>query len=259
MNFFDKEIKIIEKLQLTERREILFVNKSYEAKAFFSKLYCAKCFSHWINSSGKNELPPDFYSEEYRCMLEVMRVDDYAVCSQSPNALESSFYKKCNRERRENGLPTLEEAGIDLFVIPDMSKASENNYKLYVENFSWTVGSHVKKVANYRANHPGYKLGFLIFDEAPGYVVLKKRPDVIPHDKPIRVDGLHWHFRDKNLIEVFLNSDVDFVVWMTPYKNLPRNPRCFPTICIFDLSEKRKRRIKMIDYAVDEMQCLECE
>lgn len=259
MNFFDKESKIIENLQLTQSRESYYVNKTKEAKRIFKSLHRGKQFLHWIDSSGKDEMPPDFYSDKYMCMLEVMRVDDYVVCSNSPNALESRFYKKYNSERRKNELPTFEEAGIDLLVIPDMSKASENNYETYIENFRQTVGSHVNKIKKYRANHPGYKLGFLIFDEAPGYVVFKNRPEVIPHGVPVMVDGLHWHFRDKNLLEVFVNSDLDFVIWMTPYKNLPMNPRRIPTICIFDLSEKGKRRIKMVNYVADEMQCLECK
>ena len=48
----------------------------------------------------------------------------------------------------------------------------------------------------------------------------------------------HFHFMDKILVESFGKVDVDFVIWMTPYKNLPSNPRVYPQICVFDMKRK---------------------
>ena len=65
------------------------------------------------------------------------------------------------------------------------------------------------------------------------------------------------HFMDKNLVESFWKADVDFVIWMTPYKNLPGNPRVYPQICVFDLRRKDKWKKDLVEYNVDEMMCLE--
>jgi len=69
----------------------------------------------------------------------------------------------------------------------------------------------------------------------------------------------HFHFMDKNLVESFWEADVDFIIWMTPYKNLPSNPRVYPQICVFDLKRKDKWKKNLVEYNADEMMCLEAE
>lgn len=69
----------------------------------------------------------------------------------------------------------------------------------------------------------------------------------------------HFHFMDKNLVESFLEADVDFVIWMTPYKNLPSNSRAYPQICVLDMKHKDKWKNRLIEYNEDEMMCLETE
>ena len=114
MNHFDDEVNIISLLQYIETKEIFFVNPTKEAKRFFQSLYRKRKFKNWINSSGKDAPPPDFYSEKYGYMLEVMRVDDYVFGNNSPNALESKFIKKADEERRKNGLPSIKESNPSL-------------------------------------------------------------------------------------------------------------------------------------------------
>ena len=60
---------------------------------FFLSLKSERKFKNWINSSGKDALPPDFYSKKYKFMLEVMRTDDYREGYNSPNAMESKRVK----------------------------------------------------------------------------------------------------------------------------------------------------------------------
>ena len=176
----------------------------------------------------------------------------------SPNALESKFVKKIEDMRRERGLPSLKESNIHMLIIPDMSKASENGYSIYIENFRRIVQKHIDKINNYRENHPGYKLGFLIFDEAPGYLQVTDKKVKAKAGEP--VSGFaHFHFMDKNLVESFWEADVDFVIWMTPYKNLLGNPRVYPQICIFDMKRKGKWKKRLVEYNANEMMCLEVE
>ena len=258
MNHYDDEKNIIQSLQFTSCREIYFVNATREAKKFFLSLFRERKFSDWMNSSGKDAPPPDFFSPKYKYMLEVMRTDDFEMGHNSPNALESKYVKQIEDMLRENGSRSLKESNIHLFVTPDMSKASKNGYPIYVENFKRIVHKHVEKIHSYRENHPGYKLGFLIFDEAPAYMRVKERNT---NPKPGEMIGgfPHAHFYDRNLVESFIDADVDYVIWMTPHKFFWGNPRIMPRICIFDLTKKENLKKHLLGYSTDQMVCLECE
>ena len=116
-----------------------------------------------------------------------------------------------------------------------------------------TVG---KKIENYRKNHPGFRLGFLIFDEAPAYLNVFDPNITIKAGEP--VSGFpHFHYLDKNLVRSFEQADVEYVIWMTPYKKLPSIPPIYPEICIFDMKRKNGWKNKLIEYDIDKMVCLE--
>lgn len=258
MNHYDDEENVIDNLQSIPFRRIFFIKPRAETFKFFFSLKFERKFKNWINSSSKDALPPDFYSKKYKFMLEVMRTDDYREGNNSPNALESKRVKEVEDMLRANGSPSLKESNIRMFIIPDMSKASENGYGLYVENFKRIVQKHVNKIENYRINHPGYKLGFLIFDEAPAYFE--------PFDKKIKpkageaVRGWpHLYFRDKNLVDSFCNVDVDFIIWITPFKDLPGNIHFLPKICVFDMKRINEWKTYLIDYKEEDLICMEVE
>ena len=40
----------------------------------------------WINSSGKNDPPPDFYNDKKKLMMDVMRIDDHAYINKKGKA-----------------------------------------------------------------------------------------------------------------------------------------------------------------------------
>jgi len=258
MNHYDDEENVINYLQFTPFSRICFIKPRAETFKFFLSLKSERKFKNWINSSGKDALPPDFYSKKYKFMLEVMRTDDYREGYNSPNALESKRVKEVEDMLRANGTRSLKEANIKLLIIPDMSKASENGYGLYVENFKRIVEKHIKKIDNYRKNHPGYKLGFLIFDEAPAYFK--------PLDKGIKpkageaISGWpHLYFKDKNLVDSFCNADVDFIIWITPFKDLPGNIHFLPKICVFDMKRIKAWKRYLMDYKEDDLICMEVE
>ena len=139
-----------------------------------------------------------------------------------------------------------------------MSKASKNDYRTYVENFERIVGKHIEKIECYRNNHPGYKLGFLILDESPGYI-LPIDPNVAKKPGGLVKGDPHLHFYDKNLVESFLDAELDFVIWMTPYKNIAGNPKIYPLVSIFDLKRNNDWKENILEYSYDEMVCLETE
>lgn len=258
MNHYDDEENIIRLLQSTEDSQICFANFSFGLSRFFNSIYKENLFGAWINSSGKNDVPPDFFSPNYRYMLEVMRVDDYVLAENSPNVLESKFVKNIENMLRAKGVSSIKESNIELLVIPDMSKASENNYGTYVENFKRIVNKHLSKIDQYRCNHPGYKLGFLIFDEAPAYLRVE-HSSTKPKAGQLIQGYPHLLFQDKNFMEIFLNYDLDYIIWMTPYKNTAENPRLYPLVMVIDLKKYKKSKMQFIEYKDVEMQCLEVE
>ena len=81
--------------------------------------------------------------------------------------------------------------------------------------------------------------------------------------KPKKEDRIeafsHVYIRDKNLIGIFEGIDVDFIIWMTPYKNFPPNPKVYPEICVFDVKNKINWKRNLIEYKADKMLCLEVE
>lgn len=258
MNLYDNEENIIKSIQLVERRDINFVNPTLESIKFFYSIYKEKKFKKWIKSFGKDVPPPDFYSDKYRYMLEVMRVDDFVAGNQSPNALESKRLKEIDDMFRENGLPPHRELNIHIMINPNRTNVSENGYDIYIENFKRIVNKHSKKIKNYRNNHPGYKLGFLIFDESPGYFCVENRNIMVRCGE--KIHGFpHFYFKDKKFVESFMDEDLDFVIWVTPYKNLPQNPRIYPEISIFDLKRKQIWKKHIVGYDSANMVCLEAK
>lgn len=256
MNHFDNEENIIQLLQSIEHSQICFANFSFGLSSFFNSIYRENLFRDWVNSSGKDAVPPDFFSQKYKYMLEVMRVDDYVLAENSPNVLESKFVKNIENMLREKSVSSIKESNIELIVIPDMSKASENNYRTYVENYKRIVNKHLSKINQYRSNHPGYKLGFLIFDESPAYLRVTDSSTKVSAGQLIQ-GYPHILFQDKNFMEIFLNQDLDYIIWMTPYKNTAENPRIYPLVIVIDLKKYKKRKMKLIEYKDEEMKCLE--
>ena len=256
MNFYDDEARIIESLQFVEDEKIRFINISYRAVQFFLSLHREKRFQKWINSSGKDVPPPDFFSEKFKYMLEVMRVDDFVKGNQSPNALESAFFKNVENTLRENGQPSLKELNIQMMVIPDMKNASENSYATYVENFRRVVKKHLEKIPDYRRNHPEYKLGFLVFDESAGYLQVED-PSIKRKPGDLISGTMHSFYYDRSFIEVFDEQDLDFLIWMAPNKNLPENPNVFPEVIVFDLKGHSRWKKRLMNFDCEKTVCWE--
>lgn len=257
MNYFDDEARIIEYLQMAELPKVHFLNFTLPLVRFFISLHSSKHFCNWVNSSSKSAVPPDFYSDKYKVMLEVMRFDDYEVGSNSPNALESQFYKRIERQFTEHG-KRLEKDQYKFLLMPDYSKVSENNLALYYENFRRVVEKHARKTGEYREAHPGYELGFLLCDESPAYIeAVEKQEKIPPEGVPIK--GRYYEApKDKRFIDVLLETDVDFIIWMTPYKEMPGNPKQFLIeTYLLDVNKAKRKPVKHVNYDYERVMCLE--
>lgn len=106
MNRFDDEDKIISQFQRVNDNEVMFATQSETIEAVYLSIHTEALWNNWINSSGKSDPPPDYYSPKDKLMMDVMRVDDHAFVDekgkiQNPtNAGESKLYK----ELKESGI-----------------------------------------------------------------------------------------------------------------------------------------------------------
>ena len=78
MNFYDDERMIIEDFQLVINSDVFFPFHSHGAVEAFKSVRNTKKWANWTYNAGKADPPPDFFSDKYMLMMEVMRVDDHA-------------------------------------------------------------------------------------------------------------------------------------------------------------------------------------
>ena len=78
MNRYDKEINIINDFQELDTKEIFLFNNGVSIKRVFKSIYNKRRWKNWIDSSSKKDLPPDFYNDNLKLMMDVMRIDDHA-------------------------------------------------------------------------------------------------------------------------------------------------------------------------------------
>lgn len=202
-------------------------------------------WTKWINSSGKNELPPDYYNDELQLMMEVMRVDDNAHIDESTGKLINPI-----RERESEMIRELRDKGIfDAFpkienvVITAKTKLpseEDHSYIFYRDNFIRVIEKHKEKIPSYLQNHPGYKIVFFIFDESNMYIKfadgysrrsLNKKGDVVPGQA-------HIWWLDNAFLDVICGSEIDFLIWAAPYKKARIEGGVelkLPGVCIFDV------------------------
>lgn len=246
MNFFDDERRIIENLQMIPERDILFLNQRSDIISVYKKIYKLKKWECWTYNAGKADPPPDFFSEKYHLMMEVMRVDDHAFINEkggitNPVNIKESKLQKEFREKIREAQPDvdLDTVAVIINAVSNLSSKEDHNYGLYYNNFKRTVSKHIERIPLYRKNHPDKKLIFLIFDESTAYVQAADK--AIVERGPIAGEffqcNLLWHFLDKRFVDVFKDADIDYLVWFTPYKMIHGSTIQPPKICVFDVKK----------------------
>lgn len=174
---------------------------------------------------------PDFEEPAASLLLEAMVVDDHPRPGK----------KDKTRARQAAVLRELKEAGLD--VHPDVRVLAsvnsglptdlDHNYTAYVDQFKRTVLSHASKAEMYRAERPGYDLGFLVFDESTAYF------ESLGAFGPPGMARPHCWFADSAFVDAMTSSSADCIVWLTPYKTMhTADNREFPlpTMTIIDVA-----------------------
>lgn len=222
MNRYDKEERIIYDFHALKRRDIGMFPFNLKNILLYRNIHNKRKWRRWIDTSAKNELPPDFYNNKLKLMMDVMRIDDHAYIDDKGrvinrhNERESKLVEELISKNEM--FKEIAEKG-NLFITPDsgLRGYEDHNYNFYVDNFKRVVSKHINKIEKYKKNHPGFKTIFFVFDESSPYMKLidcdvPKKPGDLMHG------DLHQWWNDSNMLNVIKNSDIDYLIWMTPYK-----------------------------------------
>ncbi len=260
MNRYDKEERIINDFQNLKRKEVDMLPLNLKNLKLYKCIHNKKKWSKWIDASAKNELPPDFYNNKLKIMMDVMRIDDHAFVDENGRVINrhNERESKLTEEliRKNEMFKEIAEKG-NLFINPDswLRGYEDHNYNFYVNNFKRVVSKHITKIDKYKKNHPGFKTTFFIFDESSPYIKLinceapQKPGDLMYGD-------LHQWWRDSNMLNVIKDSNIDYLIWMTPYKlfNSIEKVR-YPMAMIYEVSKIDFNNL--MKYEIDELISIE--
>ena len=251
LNYFDKESNVIEHFQTT-CHGIIF--NSIESIFIVNKVLKSRHWKNWVNNSKKSDPPPDFYSDKYKLMMEVMRVDDHTKKLKSgklynaTNVAESKIYSELKAKGIEDGVN-----GNKVIVISHSNLPTEedHNYKFYLSSFKRVLEKHNSRISLYKKNHPKHKCVFLIIDESCAYAQahsIEELPTELIPGTPFRAE-IHEHFHDGAFIDILKEINVDFVIWFSPYKHyIVSDPTSLtlPNTAVYEM--KKLKKVKKIYY-----------
>ena len=202
--------------------------------------------SIFVDNSGHDCEPPDYFSDKAKLMFDVMRIND----SEKRKSYNPVFIKerKVQKEIREalTGTNIQESAltnGLVINALPDEDYDKAHNYRQYRRHYLRTIDKHLRQIAFCKKTHPDCKMGFLIFDETDLYIELA---NVIEATKPwtpgteAMAVSFHLPLFDETFMQSLLDSDLDFVVWALPYKLYTGGPYELPRLCVVDLKNYDK-------------------
>lgn len=249
MDCYDNEIEIINYLQEIPKAHVALMNDLNDEEQIFSCVHNPEQWKEWINSSGKSDLPPDFYCNSKKLMMDVMRVDDHSYINKKGKIVNP--YKMCETKILNELKSIMGDRLLNKKVVlsPNTGLPTEqdHNYQYYKNNFTRVVRSHISKISQYKANHPGYKIIFLIFDESSSYVESIYKLPRHPRAGEIYPGRPCFHFVDSNFLNVFIKSEIDYVIWFTPYKYIETQDGDIiidPRICVYNAQYPISQKIK---------------
>lgn len=189
-------------------------------------------FLESLRSGGLSQRErPDFEDPAASLLLEAMAVDDHPRPGKKDKtrAHEGAVL----RELKEAGLDVHPDVRVFASVSSGLPTDQDHNYGAYIGQFTRTVLDHASKAEVYRAERPGYDLGFLVFDESTAYF------ETLGAFGPPGTGRPHYWFADSAFVDAMMRSSVDCVVWLTPYKRMRAADNAefpLPTMTIIDVA-----------------------
>lgn len=219
MNLFDDELEIVQFLQSVETSSVLLMTNSSKEQSLYESICDEINWKDWTISKGKADPPPDFYNEQLKIMMDVMRVDDHSRKNKKGklinpvNQRESIMQKEIRDSGILNYCPNVKQVFCN--PVTDLPTNEDHNYMFYLESFKRVINHHNSKIPLYLNNHHGYKTVFLIFDESTAYI----QQDGYKDSKLIQGHPHYW-FADKAFLDSLKSTNADYVIWHTPFKLL---------------------------------------
>lgn len=191
-----------------------FYTKSKKEYDLFEKITSTS----WKDNTA---VRPDFISD--KIMIEMFEVDDIVTKKKGTNNPQ----RKADARALRTVTNFIDQAPEGLFAEdmkiiahgdtrydPELDTTTpensydHHNYKAYLNNFNRICHKHLDSVKAYRDNYPLKKLGFLIIDDSTFYI--RRRVN-----NKISSKSAFYSFPvfDKNFMQIFIQSDVDFVLW----------------------------------------------
>lgn len=218
---YDNEVNIIETFQSLDIKEIgLLPEPNEKLEKMFLSIYDEKQWNNWINNSGKDCLPPDFYNPQLKLMMDVMRVDDHSFIDKKGKVINptNARISKLQKDLVNKGFNYYNlNDKFDAIVDTGLPTEKDHNYNFYTNGFDRVIINHINKIGNYKKNHPNYKVIFFIFDESSMYSQCVYEKSEVYLNK-IETGMPHFWYEDEKFFTCLKNSDIDYIIWYTPYK-----------------------------------------
>ena len=141
----------------------------YDGNSFNKKIFrYVQNLHKFTENNGHDALPPDFYSDEFSCMFDVMRVNDSEI-KKSYNPVKIRE-RNAEKDLKESGLLDKINSNITVFIMSESDDVREHTMKNYKRNCNRVMSEHIKKLYIWKKEHPNIKhKGLLIFDETECY------------------------------------------------------------------------------------------
>ena len=95
MNRYDKEERIIQTFQDLKRRRIKIFPLNFNNILLYRLIHNKLLWKTWTDASSKNALPPDFYNNKFKLMMDVMRIDDHTFVDENePLGQQKTYLQK---------------------------------------------------------------------------------------------------------------------------------------------------------------------
>lgn len=252
MKLFNDENKILELFRSVKTNEVCVFNE--ENAKIFNTIHDENQWRNWIDSSSKAALPPDFFSDEFKQMMDVMRIDDHGYKNKKGKVVNPTYSRESKVEKELEKY--FDTDYMFLNVDTGLQTKQDHNYSFYLKNFKNIVGNHISKIESYKENHPDYKVFFFLMDESSAYFDSKVdfSNDHIVLDQ--LVEGKpHIYFLDENFIEVLRHSEIDYFIWFAPFKRFKSQENIqLPKVCFLNV---KNLEIETIKYDSDSMNSVE--
>ena len=255
MAHYDNEINVINDFFSCKDSEIYLFNEKNE-----KILQNVRNFEEWNCSSSKSDPPPDFFSDKYKLMLEVMRVDDHAYINEKGKIInphikkENETYKEIQKFVRDNNI--LYSGDIIVNTVTDLPTQDDHSYDKYIVNFKRVIENHDSSYDLYKTNHKNHKLIYLILDESSSY--MEKEGFNVNNSSvgDIVQAKLHLFFFDEKFVSVLKNSKADYFIWYAPFKHFDSKEKIeLPQAVIYSKTDLKK--INTIKYNINSMYSIE--